>query len=121
MRAGAVRACPTDELNSGLFERCLQSNHGQCIPADFSVAFLNALNCSCAAPDYFLGFSFMSLRRRTPGPSPVLPTTPYFQADANFSAIIFNEMNTSSLKSLLYLYDRREISFHHPLNLFDPP
>ena len=44
---------------------------------------------------------------------------PYFQSDADLSRIVFSEVNTGLLKSLLYFEDGREVSFHDALVLFD--
>ena len=42
-----------------------------------------------------------------------------FQPDADLSGIVFDEMNTGLLESFLYFEDRREISFHYSVALFN--
>ena len=44
---------------------------------------------------------------------------PHFKSDADLSRIVFSEVNTGLLKSLLYFEDGREVSFHDALVLFD--
>jgi hypothetical protein len=49
------------------------------------------------------------------GRGPAALSRPHFQPDADFSGIIFGEMNAGLLKSFLYFDDGRELSF---LNAF---
>jgi hypothetical protein len=53
-------------------------------------------------------------------PPPTHSTLACLQTDSDFAGFIISELNACLLKDVLYLEDRREVSFHDTFILLDP-